>query len=414
MLKFIIANARWLSAGLLLCLFSGFGQTYFISLSNDAIRAAHGLSHSQFGLIYGGATLASAFTLSNFGKLVDRFSVRRSAILTVLGLSLACTLMAISSLTIVILPLAIFGLRLFGQGFCGHVAMTSAGKWYTKNRGKAVSVVGLGFPLSESFMPAVAAVVLSTAGLAFLWGGAAVVLLVLSVPLLWLLLSVDRVPQEVEVGTEEDVSLGKKVVHWTRSDILKRPEFYLVQIAALCPPFMVTAYFFHQQHLSSIMSWDMKVMVASMTVFAAAQVITSLVAGNVIDRFNAKVLLPAFLLPISLALMVPLVLRDGAFIPLLYVGLGMTAGAQATLSGALWPELFGTRHLGDVRALIYAIMVASTAASPFLTGFLIDFGVGFDLQLAVMGAFSLLASGVMLLIQPNLAGLNEKLGQKQN
>ena len=414
MLKFIVANARWLSAGLLLCLFSGFGQTYFISLSNDAIRAAHGLSHSQFGLIYGGATLASAFTLSNFGKLVDRFSVRRSAIVTVLGLSLACALMAISSLTVVILPVAIFGLRLFGQGFCGHVAMTSAGKWYTKNRGKAVSIVGLGFPLSESFMPAVAAIVLSTAGLAYLWGGAAVVLLVLSVPLLWLLLSVDRVPQEVEVATDEDVSSGKKVFHWTRSDILKRPEFYLVQIAALCPPFMVTAYFFHQQHLSSIMSWDMKVMVASMTVFAAAQVIASLIAGTVIDRFSAKVLLPAFLLPISLALMVPSVLRDGAFIPLLYVGLGMTAGAQAALSGALWPELFGTKHLGDVRALIYAIMVASTAASPFLTGFLIDFGVGFDLQLAVMGAFSLLASGVMLLIQPNLAGLNEKLGQKQN
>ncbi|HBJ91509.1 MAG TPA: MFS transporter, partial [Hyphomonadaceae bacterium] len=152
-------------------MFSGFGQTYFISLSNDAIRAAHGLSHSQFGLIYGGATLASAFTLSNFGKLVDRFSVRRSAILTVLGLSLACALMAISSLTVVILPLAIFALRLFGQGFCGHVAMTSAGKWYTKNRGKAVSIVGLGFPLSESFMPAVAAVILSTAGLAYLWGG---------------------------------------------------------------------------------------------------------------------------------------------------------------------------------------------------------------------------------------------------
>ncbi len=414
MLKFIIANARWLSAGLLLCLFSGFGQTYFISLSNDAIRAAHGLSHSQFGLIYGGATLASAFTLSNFGKLVDRFSVRRSAILTVLGLSLACTLMAISSLTIVILPLAIFGLRLFGQGFCGHVAMTSAGKWYTKNRGKAVSIVGLGFPLSESFMPAVAAVVLSTAGLAYLWGGAAIVLLVLSVPLLWLLLSVDRVPQEVEVTADKDVSSGEQVYHWTRSDILKRPEFYLVQIAALCPPFMVTAYFFHQQHLSSIMRWDMNVMVASMTVFAAAQVVTSLIAGAVIDRFSAKVLLPVFLVPISLALMVPLFMGPDAFIPLLYVGLGMTAGTHATLSGALWPELFGTRHLGDVRALIYAIMVASTAASPFLTGFLIDFGIGFDLQLAVMGAFSLLASGVMLLIQPNLAGLNEKLGQKQN
>lgn len=414
MLSFILANARWLLAGLLMCLFSGFGQTYFISLSSDAIRGALNLSHGQFGLAYGAATLASAFALSHFGKLVDVWSVRRSAVTTLIGLSLACALMATASLSVWLLVPAIFGLRFFGQGFCGHVAMTSAGKWYSANRGKAVSIVGLGFPLSESFMPAVAALMISGLGFSYLWAGGAVFIGMIAIPVIFFLLRVEREPNLASTDAVSEDGNHQKANDWRRADVLKAPEFYIVQMATLCTPFMVTAYFFNQQHLGSIMEWDLSVMVASMTVFAVAQVVTSLMSGWIIDKWSSRVMLPVFLLPLAVALCLPVVFKTSIIIPLVYIGLGMTAGASATQAGALWPELFGTRFLGDVRALIYAVMVASTAASPFLTGLLIDLGIPFDQQLACFGAFCLLASGVMLLIQPNLAGLNSRLSTKNN
>ena len=409
MLKFVAANARWLLAGLFLCFFSGFGQTYFISLSNETIRSALGLSHMQFGLAYAISTLASAVCVSQFGYLADRWSSRRAAAVTIFGLALACFAMAFSVYSLFILVISIFGLRLFGQGFCGHVAMTSAGKWFLNNRGKAVSIVGLGFPISEAVMPGIAAFVIAGLGFSVLWAGGAVVLLLIAFPLVALLLRIDRVPDQVAKasdGLDVDVEV---VLDWTRKQVSRRPEFYALLLATLCPPFMVTAFFFHQQHLAEITGWSPVVMVSSMLFFAVAQVVSSLVTGWAIDRFKARQILPFYLLPLSLALFIPGFLPSEAMIPVLYSGLGMTAGGAAALLGALWPELFGAKYLGEIRALAYAAMVASTAASPFLTGFLIDLGVSFSHQLAFMGGFSLLASALMGLIQPNLAHLNAKL-----
>ena len=410
MLSFFKANLRWLLAGLALCFFSGFGQTYFISLSNTAIRDALGLSHSGFGLAYAAATLASAFVVSHFGYLADRWSPRRSSLIVLTGLAGACLLMSFSSYSIVLLVPAIFGLRLFGQGFCGHVAMTAAGKWFLTNRGKAVSIVGLGFPISESFMPAIAAGTIAALGFSALWMGSSAFLILVALPILFLLLRADRVPHHTgtEPTTEND-TVAKIIQDWTRKDVARRAEFYIILMAVLCPPFMVTAFFFHQQHTADIKNWSQAAMVASMLPFAVAQVISSLIVGWAIDRWSSPKILCVYLVPMAAALMLQLAFPDPRLIPIYYVMIGLSAGGAASLLGALWPELFGTRFLGEIRALAYAAMVASTAASPFLTGFLIDLGVRFDIQLAFMGAFCLLASAVMFFIQPRLAVLNAQL-----
>ena len=58
--RFIIDNARWLGAGVLLAFLSSFGQTYFISVFAGEIRTAFGLSNGQWGGIYTLGTTASA------------------------------------------------------------------------------------------------------------------------------------------------------------------------------------------------------------------------------------------------------------------------------------------------------------------------------------------------------------------
>ncbi|MAP95070.1 MAG: MFS transporter [Ponticaulis sp.] len=408
MLSFLTRNARWLAGGLLLCFFSGFGQTYFISLSNESIRTALDLSHAEFGLAYSIATLASAFTVAKFGHLADRWSPRRSAAIVIMCLGLAAFLMSFSILSVLILVPALYGLRLFGQGFCGHVAMTSAGKWFERNRGKAVSIVGLGFPLSEMTMPVLAAGVLSLAGFQALWAGGAGVLIFSALPAIFLLLRKDRLPGSADPHENQNVT-SEVLNNWRRRDVMKRVEFYLVLVAVLCPPFMNTAFFFHQQHLAEIKSWPISMMVGSMTVFALAQIASSLLTGFLIDRIGSKIILSVYLMPLAIGLTIPAFTESSLVIPLVLGFMGLSNGAAASLLGALWPELFGSKHLGEIRALAYAAMVASTAASPLLTGVLIDVGVRFDLQLACCGAFSLLASALMFLIQPNLRRLNASL-----
>lgn len=77
----------------------------------------------------------------------------------------------------------------------------------------------------------------------------------------------------------------------------------------------------------------------------------------------------------------------------------------STLSGAMWPELYGTAHLGAIRSVVVATMVFASAAGPGLTGYLIDAGVDYDLQLAAMGLYAVVAAGFMWMASMSLGRL---------
>ena len=151
-LHFLRDNARWVAGGFLLTFFSSFGQTYFISLSAGDIRAEYGLSHGGFGTLYMIATLASAATLPQIGKIIDRISVSATVLLAAPILALACLLMAWST-SLALLVLAIYLLRLFGQGMFSHIAMTAMGRWFAAQRGRAVSLSAIGVNVGEAVFP---------------------------------------------------------------------------------------------------------------------------------------------------------------------------------------------------------------------------------------------------------------------
>jgi len=82
--------------------------------------------------------------------------------------------------------------------------------------------------------------------------------------------------------------------------------------------------------------------------------------------------------------------------------LGASLGFASTTHGAVWPELYGARHLGAIRAVTTALAVFATALSPGLVGVLMDRGVGLELQLGVMGVYCFAASLWTLLLQGRL------------
>lgn len=400
MIEFLRREIRWIGAGFLLTFFSGFGQTYFISLSNDAVRARFDLTNGEIGAVYALATLTSAVVLLQFGKIVDRVSTRLAALITVGGLALACLILS-WAMAVWMLFLAYLGLRLFGQGMMSHVAMTATGRWFEASRGRAVSLVALGHPVSEAVMPALAVALLLGLGLQGLWTLAALALVILAAPLLIWLLSRERAPR----GNDPAVSVNAppRKASWRRRQVVGEPAFWLLLLGVLCPPFMVTGLFFHQLHLIQMKAWMPGTFAAGFTAFAATQMVSSLTAGWLIDRFSARALLPMYLIPLALALCLP-ALFDGAWaIFAMMMLIGLTGGAAATVMGAIWPELFGPQYLGEIRALTFAAMVAATSVAPILTGLLIDRGVAFTAQLVAMGGYALLASALMGLIQPRLA-----------
>ncbi|MCV0427455.1 MAG: MFS transporter [Roseibium sp.] len=388
---FLRDNARWLSASYLLAMFSGFGQTFFISLSAGNLRAEFNLSHGDLGLLYMLATLGSALTLPYVGRSLDHFPVRRIAAVVMLGLALSCLAMA-NTFSVWMIAVAFYGLRLCGQGMMGHTSLTAAGRWFSAQRGRAVSIAILGFPTAEALFPLAFVTLSGFIGWRGAWNVSAVSLVVLAFPVLMLLLARDRVPSATEVASAKPE--GRQ---WTRKEALLDPRFWLVSLGVNAPAFIGTAIFFHQVYLVDLRGWSLEVFASAFVIMAGGVVCASLAIGPLIDRFSARQLLPFAILPLMLACLV-LATIHAQFAAFVFMALvGISNGFNGTLVGALWPEVYGTRHMGAIRAVAFAFMVFASAAGPGLIGWLIDQGIPFDNQVLAMAGYCFIFSGVLAL-----------------
>ncbi|HUF86026.1 MAG TPA: MFS transporter [Thermohalobaculum sp.] len=397
--RFLLENARWLSAGLVLTLCSSFGQTYFISLFAGEIKATYGLSDGGWGGIYTLATLGSAALLVQAGGLADTRPIGRLALGVILLYVLVAAGMALNG-SVLVLVVLIAGLRFCGQGMMSHMAMTAMGRWFRARRGRAVAVANLGHSLGEAVLPALTVLAIAWIGWRATWGVAAALLLIGFAPLLAWLLTEHRQPKGI-AGAELSAGLGGR--HWLRHEVLSHWLFWALMPGVLAPSFIGTAVFFHQVHVSEVKDWPLALMALGYPAYAAVTVVSSLVSGWLADRFGPLTLLPVYLLPMAagIALIAPGE-GVGAWQGMMAL-LGLTQGAAQTLLGALWPELYGTRSLGSIKALATASMVFATAVGPGITGALIDLGLSFPAQCWGLALWPVLASAALLAVRARLA-----------
>lgn len=388
-IAFLRANIRWLLVGFLLMAFSGFGQTFFIALSVGNLQSEFGLSHGEFGSLYMAATLASALTLPWIGKSLDHFPL--PVVVSVVLVLLAAFCLAMANVSSVwMLFVAIYGLRLFGQGMMSNASMTAVGRWFEAQRGRAISIAALGFPMAEASLPITFVTLAGLYGWRTGWWAAAGTLLLVVLPVILLLLGKDRTPQ----GSASTGSAAA-VRHWTQGEVMRDPLFWLLIAGVLAPPFIVTAILFHQVYLVELRGWTMALFASAFMVMSLFAVMSSLTLGHIIDRFSARSLLPFMLLPIAVGCLVLSFVHQAAGAFLFMACLGVSNGFIGTMIGALWPEVYGTRYLGSVRSLVFALMVLSSAVGPGLVGWLIDFGVDLDIQFIGMSLYCLVMAAIM-------------------
>lgn len=400
--NFLIANVRWLAGGLLLTFSSSVGQTFFISLFAGEIRTEFGLSHGGFGLAYMIATLASAATLVWLGKYVDSIEIGRVAKWCIAALAAAAILMFLAS-SVVGLVIALYCLRLFGQGMLTHTALVAMGRWFYAERGRAVSVASIGHQLGEGLLPLAVVGLLMFVDWRVAWLLAAAVLVLVAWPLSHILLGQARTPSSQDRDKFES---GRQ---WTRSEVMRDIPFWVVCTGVLAPAFIGTSVFFHQVHLAQIKQWGPTVVAASFAVLSISSVTVGLITGQLIDRFSARSILPFFLFPLSLGCAVLALLDSAGAMPLFMGLLGISYGISSAVFGAIWPETYGTRHLGAIRAVVSAAMVMASALGPGVTGWLIDLGVGFESQLMGMSVYCVVMMLVLFPISRALIRRNRVL-----
>ena len=398
-LSFAWKNRRFLAFGLLLTFFSFFGQSYFIAVFNTDIRAAFSLSHGEFGLAYAVATVSSAMCLIWIGKVIDRTRLKHFALCVCAGLIASCVLLAAAPVFPALL-FALFALRLTGQGLMVHTSVTSIGRHFTAERGRAVSIISMGGPSGQAVM-ALAAVALSSW---LYWRQvwlvmAAVSALVLIPAVAWLLADHQDEHLGRKTRAEESASVSGPRGVWGRREVLGDLRFYLIMPVSLAPSFIATGFFFHMGHLVEAKGWTLAFFTGAYTLYTLFSISLTLLTGPVVDRVGAVRILPWHLAPLCLGL-VALASSDHWSAALLYMCLtGITVGVRITIGGAIWAEIYGVENLGAIRSLATSFMVVSTALSPVVFGWLIDFDVSVE-SLALMclayGVGSSVLSGASL------------------
>ncbi|WP_370228260.1 MFS transporter [Cognatishimia sp.] len=381
-IRFLIENARWLAAGALLTFMSGFGQTFFISIFAGEIRAEFGLSHGEWGAIYAMGTTASAVVMVWAGALADRLRARvlGTAILT--GSVAACLFMAANPYA-ALLPLVVFALRFTGQGMSSHLGIVIMSRWFAKMRGRAIATATFGFSIAEVILPISFVLLMGWLDWRLLWVAAAIIA-ALGIPVLRHLLKSERSPGELAASSE---NAGLKGLHWTRGDALRHWLFWLLMPAIVGLSAFGTAFFFHQVHFAEMKGLTHLSLVSSFPFFTAVTVASMATFGWALDRFGVTRLLPLYVLPMCIAF-VCFALASG--LPMIWLGLlffGITAGASSTLVPAFWTEVYGTRHIGSIKAIAAAAMVFGSAIGPGLTGTLIDLGLALEAQYFGVAAY---------------------------
>lgn len=310
------------------------------------------------------------------GHRIDTIDLRLFSALVCGGLAAGCFLLAAAP-SLAALYLALFTLRLFGQGLMSHTSATSMARYFDAGRGKAMSIASLGMSTGEAMFPLAGVALIAALGWRGSWTAVGVAVIVLLLPLaLWLLKAHGRRHERmIERSVEANKGAGPAARQWTRSEVLRDPRFYLIMPAVMVPAFVLTGLFFHQVHLAEVKGWSLAWLATCFMGFAAAKVAASLVAGPLIDRLGALRMLPWVMPPLVLALFVVAAFAHPVA-ALLYMTLsGITVGAGMAAVGAMWAEIYGVRHVGAIRALISALMVVATGLAPAGMGWLIDGGV---------------------------------------
>ncbi|MHA7879716.1 MAG: MFS transporter [Saccharospirillum sp.] len=370
--------------------FGNFGQSFFISWYGASLQTELGLSASAYGTAYSAATLVSGLTIMAIGGLIDRVSVRLFATAVACGLMLAALLMwQVSSLPSLVI--ALFLLRFCGQGLLPHTAITTMGRYFSLNRGKAISLAVNGVPLGEMLLPSLIVLIIAWVGWQQSWLVIAGLIAVVYLPLAHWLLS-RAGPSEVEREGLEKRLRREDQPDGSRRTVLQDGRFWRALPLLLTPGFVVTGVFIHQGFILPEKGWTPALFATAFIVYGAVHWLGGLVTGALVDRYSAVRLMPLLGGPFVLGL-IAAGLLNGVWVVYLMmscfaIGMGMTG----TLMNALWAEAYGTTHLGAIRSLITAFGVVSTALSPILLGVMIDAGLSVAALLFAMAGLALAGS----------------------
>jgi sugar phosphate permease len=367
--------------GAVLIALSGPGQTAGFSVFVDPITEALDVTRSQLTFAYLIGTLAASTTGTWLGRRLDRDGVASGLRLVAIALGTAAVLAALSP-NLIVLTVAIYGLRSFGQTGMTLSASVFVAKNVVERRGAALGLLTAVGGSAIALTPLIASRLIPEFGWRTTW-----VLLGAVVVVVGLITSTRMVRLRLEHPNplEEPVDEASDELLAPRN--LRRNGFLVVTAGYATTGFVSTALAFHQIAVLGERGISATAAAGNFVPQSLAAAAVALGVGRLVDRVPGRIVIPVDMVLLAAAVGSVSFVDSNLAAVGFGIALGSAASAMAASEGTLLARWIGTATLGTWRGRMTSVMVISTAIAPF----------AFTLIADAAGSFSAAARLVVIL-----------------
>ena len=386
--------------GALVAFSSGPGQSFVFSIFIDSMIEETGFSRSELSGLYMVSTGLSALMVAIVSRMADRVGPRLMLVLIGVAFTGACFGMAFA-VGFVAFYLSFSALRALGQGALTINATLLVNQWFVAHRGRAIALMGLGFPLSNAILPPLSRFLIDHLGWRDAYAVLGVIVLLLIVPAALLL--VRNRPEDVGLFPDgadapppsEQARPGLPDVDDRR--VLSSLTFWLMAAPLATPGLVTTALIFHQTSIFEERGLSTTLAAAVFVVFAFASASTSMVAGFVVERTGPRALF-IFAMGMLLAVLALSLAVNSAWMAVVYVAaMGIAGGSMRIVQGVMWAHYYGRFGLGRVQGSAIMIAITGAAIGPFPLAVFRDFTGTYQAGIITMATLPALSIVVLLL-----------------
>ncbi len=390
--------------GALIAFSSGPGQSFVFSIFIDSIMEETGFSRSTISSLYMLSTGLSAAMVAIVSRMADRVGPRIMVVIVGIGFAGACFGMAFAA-GVVAFYLSFAGLRALGQGALTINATLLVNQWFVMRRGRAIALMGLGFPLSNAILPPLSRFLIDEFGWREAYGALGVIVLLLVVPAA-LIFARNR-PEDVDLypdGYSQPPEVEKTLTSTDPRDdqrrVLSSPSFWLLALPLSTPGLVTTALIFHQTSIFEERGLSATVAAAVFIVFAIASASTSMIAGFVVERTGPKRLFIFSMVALLVVLAMSMVVTS-LWIAVIYVAtMGVAGGSQRIVQGVTWAHYYGRFGLGRVQGSAMMVTITGAAIGPFPLALFHDLTGNYDVGIMAMALLPVLSIAAVVLGHP--------------
>ena len=418
------------------------GQSFSVAAFVDPMIGDLEIDRTSYSVAYMTATLIGGCMLPFVGRLVDHFGARLVLPIVATSLGLACTWM--SNLTGAVgLYVGFTMIRCLGQGSLTLIANWIVGEWFHTYRGRAAGICAVGGTASVLIIPQLNNFLIESYGWRHAWlmlGGAVIVMLVLPAALLLRdrpeplgLLPDGLYPGDDESGdsSPEESDEGSEIFGAAQADRTAAAsgspatdaddESFTVREALRCSAFwkiagvvatvslVGTGLMFHQVSIVAEHGVSRSLALGSLGVQAGAATVSTLIAGYLIDRVQARYVLACSMVLEIFAILLLIFLPSAGWITVYSALLGLHGGIIRSAGCIVWINYFGRKHQGAIQGVSMSIMVLAAALGPVPPALAHDLAGSYEPALWLFLALPALAGiTVLTAAQPSKPAASQK------